>query len=282
MCDTEKLSNRLYQFDGFSFYNSLEKTNYWLNHKHEEIQITLPQINSQAWIHYESSAGKQFSREIKADQTFLVSQHQLHQLDWRQTAELTLFYLHPRFLANAVDDSLENYNLEIHDHFSLIHDTLIQEVGVIFRYLCQAGMAMEKLYVENLANLLAVHLLKNYLNYDLKVSSLDRGLSQPKLKRILEYIDTNLDRKITLADLSTIAGLGKFYFCRLFKNSLDATPYQYVLQQRIERAQKLLKYSDLPISDIALDCGFSSQSHLTKHFRNIVKTSPKNYRESNR
>ena len=282
MCDTKQLSQKVCQFDGFGFYNAQEQPNCWQNHGHEEIQITLPQSNANAWMKYQSSTGKTRSRQIKSGQAFLVSQHQFHQLNWRNTAELTLFYLHPRFICTAIDDSIENNYFEVGDRFSLVDDTLIHEVGVIFRYLCSKGMTAEKLYLESLANLLAVHLLKNYLNHKLRVPSLERGLSPKKLDSVLQYIEANLDRKITLLELANIAGVGKFYFCRLFKSSLGLTPYQYVIQQRIARAKKLLQYSNIPICDIALDCGFSSQSHLAKHFRSTVKASPMNYRKSSK
>lgn len=282
MCNTQRLSNKVYQFNGFSFYNSLERANYWKDHGHEEIQITLPQSNSMARMHYQTFNGKQVSRRIRAGQAFLVSPHQSHQLEWQHEAELTLFYLHPNFLSATVENSKENSCWEIRDRFSLVQDPLIQEVGVIFRYLRNSGIATETLYIENLANLLAIHLIKNYLNYKFKIPRLDRGLSQKRLKRVLEYIEANLDRKITLADLAGTAGMGKFYFCRSFKSSLHLTPYQYVLQQRVERAKKLLKHSDISICNVALDCGFSSQSHLTKHFRSMLDTSPMNYRKTNK
>ena len=282
VCDTKQLSQEVYQFDGFGFYNALEQPNYWQNHGHEEIQITLPQTNANAWIECQSSTGKMRQQRIELGQAFLVSQHQFHELNWQNPAELTLFYLHPRFFCTAIDDSIENNHFEVGDRFCLVNDILIQEVGVIFRYLCSKGVAGEKLYLESLANLLAVHLLKNYLNHELKVPSLERGLSPKKLDSVLQYIEANLDRKITLSKLANIAGVGKFYFSRLFKSSLGLTPYQYVIRQRVGRAKKLLTYSNVPICDIALDCGFSSQSHLAKHFRSMVKASPMSYRKSSK
>ena len=279
MCDLRKLSSTAYQFDGFSFYSSLEQSNYWFEHGHEEIQITLPQADAQAWMRYQSSTGKCI-QQINPGQTFLVSSNQSHALDWQQTAELTLFYLHPRFLASGIDNSIKDNYLEIDDRLSLVNDTLIQEVGVIFRYLCSFGIATERLYVESLASLLAVHLLKNYLNYNLKLPRNSKGLSQSQLNLVLEYIEANLDQKITLSDLAAIAYVGKFYFSRLFKSSTNLTPYHYVLQRRIEKAKRLLKYSNTPICDISLECGFSNQSHLAKHFRVMVGISAMNYRKN--
>lgn len=282
MCDTKQLSADVYQFDGFGFYHALEKPNQWQDHDHEEIQITLPQANANAWIQYQNDTGKKYNRQIEVGQASLLSPYQSHQLNWQSPAKLTLFYLHPLFFCNAIDDSIENDRFVIRDRFSLVNDILIQEVGKIFCYLCSKRIAGERLYLENLANLLAVYLLKNYLNYDLKVSSIERGLSAKKLDLVLQYVEANLDRKITLDKLASIAGVGKFYFCRLFKSSLGLTPYKYVLQQRISRAKKLLTYTDIPICDVALDCGFSSQSHLAKHFRSAIDTSPMNYRRSMR
>ncbi|MEM9510074.1 MAG: hypothetical protein AAGA16_20715, partial [Cyanobacteria bacterium P01_E01_bin.35] len=164
MCNTKKLSNNVYQFDGFGFYNSLEEPNYWQEHGHEEIQITLPQYNAQAWMEYQSPAGKRLFKQIKPGEVFLVGQSTPHQLDWQQKAELTLFYLHPQFFSSILNDSIENYQLEIRDCFSLTNDALIQQVGAIFRHLCNLDNGSERLYIESLANLLAVHLIKNYLN----------------------------------------------------------------------------------------------------------------------
>ena len=56
------------------------------------------------------------------------------------------------------------------------------------------------------------------------------------------------------------------------------SPYQYLIQQRVERAKQLLKQTDHFIADIALDCGFNSHSHLSKQFRQLTGMTPKAYR----
>ncbi|MGH8000244.1 MAG: helix-turn-helix domain-containing protein, partial [Brasilonema sp.] len=68
-----------------------------------------------------------------------------------------------------------------------------------------------------------------------------------------------------------------YYFCQLFKQSLGITPYQYVLQLRVERAKQLLKNQKITICDVALACGFANQSHFTKHFRKLTGMTPKAY-----
>ncbi len=72
--------------------------------------------------------------------------------------------------------------------------------------------------------------------------------------------------------------MSQFHFCHLFKKALAVTPYQYLLTQRIERAKQLLKQTEQPIMDIALQCGFNSHSHLSKQFRQITGITPTAYR----
>jgi len=73
-----------------------------------------------------------------------------------------------------------------------------------------------------------------------------------------------------------------FHFARAFKQSEGVTPHSYVLERRIERAQKLLAGTDIPLSRIALATGFSDQSHLARHFRARVGIAPSAFRWSKR
>ncbi len=83
---------------------------------------------------------------------------------------------------------------------------------------------------------------------------------------------------IKLADLASLLNMSPFHFGRMFKQSMGITPHQYVIQQRVERAKKLLKNSDRAIIDIALECGFNSHSNLSKQFRKVMGITPKTFR----
>lgn len=277
MGDLGKSNNKVYQFNDFSFYSSLEQPNNWGNRSHQEMQIILPQTNARAWITCPSS--KTRPRQIKVGQSFLVAPYQEYNLDWQQKAKLTLFSFHPKFFANTLNDSLVDRHLEINEEFSLVDDALIFNIGNIFNHLCSSNLYLEELYVESLGNLLALHLLGKYLRFEAKNKNTQNRLSPQKLTLVLEYIEANLDSKITLFDLAEICNVCKFYFCRLFKNSTNTTPYKYILRQRIERAKLLLQSSNLSVSDISYECGFSSQSHLCKHFCRMLKTTPTRYRQ---
>ena len=208
VCNPKWLNKKVHQFDGFSFYNCLEKPNYFEEHTHEEIQITLPQANARACMSSSFSA-RRYTKLVEADRSYLVSSNQSHALDWQQTGEMTLFYFHPNFFVNAIGEFIGN-NLEIDKRFSLVDDTLIREVGVILRHLSSSDKDIERLYAESLANLLAVHLLKNYLNCKVEISHNLNKLAPKKLNTVFEYIEANLAQKITLSDLAAIGSIPLF------------------------------------------------------------------------
>jgi AraC-like DNA-binding protein len=108
------------------------------------------------------------------------------------------------------------------------------------------------------------------------------GLPPRTLQRVREYIDSHINESISLETLASVAGLSMFHFARAFKQSEGVTPHSYVLERRIERAQKLLAGTDIPLSGIALATGFSDQSHLARHFRARVGTAPSAFRWSKR
>ena len=137
-----------------------------------------------------------------------------------------------------------------------------------------------KLYVDSLTNVLAVNLLRHHTVSKPQVPTYEGGLPPGQLSHILDYIDTYLDRNIKLADLAQLLDMSSFHFSRLFKQSIGITPHQYLSQQRVEKAKQLLKQTDRLITDIALECGFSSHSHLSKQFRQVTGITPKAYRLS--
>lgn len=134
------------------------------------------------------------------------------------------------------------------------------------------------LYIESLTNVLAVHLLRKYFGPKHHITSYEGGLADGQQLQVLEYINEHLNQDIKLTDLAQLLGMSQFHFSRLFKQSIGTAPYQYLLQQRIERAKLLLKQTNKSIVDIAFLCGFNSHSHLSKQFRQFTGITPKAYR----
>ncbi|MBE9018266.1 AraC family transcriptional regulator [Chroococcidiopsis sp. CCALA 051] len=154
----------------------------------------------------------------------------------------------------------------------------IEQISMMLLAELTTGGLAGKLYVESLTNVLAVHLLRNYVAVERNIALYDGGLSDRQLLKVTDYINAHLADDITLSDLAQLLSMSPFHFSRLFKRSIQVTPHQYVLQQRVEQAKQLLIQTELSIMDIALQCGFSSHSHLGKWFRQQTGVTPKMYR----
>lgn len=101
------------------------------------------------------------------------------------------------------------------------------------------------------------------------------------LVRVTDYVDANVGRALSLSDLAAVAGMSKFHFARAFKASMNETPMRYVLERRIVAAKVALAGAQ-PIAVVALDTGFSSQSHFTTSFRHVTGVTPATWRAGRR
>ena len=106
------------------------------------------------------------------------------------------------------------------------------------------------------------------------------GLSNFRMKRLTEFIEANLHRPITLAEMAELCTVSQFHFTRLFKKRNGMTPMKFIGIKRVERSKKMLQDTGLTLAQIAHDCGFSSQSHFTGVFRLDTGTTPAAYRRA--
>jgi AraC family transcriptional regulator len=106
------------------------------------------------------------------------------------------------------------------------------------------------------------------------------GLSAWQAKRALEYIEDKLGSKMAVRDVADFVALSPSHFSRAFKQSLGSSPMAYVAARRVERAQLMMTSTRERLTDIALACGFSDQSHLTRCFRRVVGMSPGRWRRT--
>ncbi|WP_082561412.1 helix-turn-helix domain-containing protein [Pseudomonas sp. Root569] len=169
-----------------------------------------------------------------------------------------------------------------------LHDPLIQGIGfAVAEELARRDSqeATSRLMLDSLAVGLAARLLQRYRIDDRKNftesyfdANSGRGLDRTRLKRVLEYIQHNLDRDISLDDLANAACLSVFHFSRSFKVATGASPIRYISDLRIKRAQSLLIDKDVSISEIAMQSGFTSAANLARSFRKTVGVSPSEYR----
>jgi transcriptional regulator GlxA family with amidase domain len=100
--------------------------------------------------------------------------------------------------------------------------------------------------------------------------------------RVLDYIDRNLARPLTVARLGRVVGLSEFHFIRAFRAATGQTPHQYLRARRIARAQELLVTTPLPVTEVCTAVGFSSLGSFSSVFRRLTGESPSAYRVNRR
>jgi AraC family transcriptional regulator len=146
-----------------------------------------------------------------------------------------------------------------------------------------ADAAGGPLAAESLANLLAVHLIRNASAPRPPARRADGALPQGKLRAVVEYIEEHLDAGLTLEQMAAAAHLSAYHFARQFKAATGVPPHQYVIARRVERAKQLLQQDrDLSLTEIAACAGFSDQSQFSHHFKRVVGVTPGQFRRSAR
>lgn len=143
--------------------------------------------------------------------------------------------------------------------------------------LAQLNMAVaaetSQLYLDTALARAAAALLTRHCETNSKVP----GTKEPAaIKRTREYLNENMSGKVSLEELSKIAGLSRYHLLRVFRQTTGLPPHSYHLQRRIEHAKRLLRSGE-NFAETALQSGFSDQSHFTNTFRRYTGATPSQY-----
>lgn len=208
---------------------------------------------------------------------FVMSRGTEHSVSFPKPVKRILVNLEPKLLQQAMAENDKGRDVELINQRG-VQDPQVEHILRALEADLEAGLPGGKLFGESLLCALAVHLQRCYSVVPTRGARPGNGLPRARLNRVLEYIEANLDREIALAGLAQTAGMSTHYFCALFKQSLQVSPHQYVLQRRIARARSLLNDPGVRVLEAAVRSGFSDQSHFTKIFRRIVGVTPTGYR----
>jgi AraC family transcriptional regulator len=106
------------------------------------------------------------------------------------------------------------------------------------------------------------------------------GLAPWQVRKVTAHIESNLDRSLRSCELAELVRLSPAHFSRTFRNSFGCSPLDYVMRRRMEHAQGLMLSTDIPLAQIALDCGLCDQAHFSRLFRRVVGESPRIWRRA--
>lgn len=114
-----------------------------------------------------------------------------------------------------------------------------------------------------------------------------RSLSEPagesamrraEVRRLADYIQQNLEKPLSMDDFTRVTNLSKYHLIHLFHQQMGVPPYRYLHHCRANRAQQLLRATDLPVSEIGQRVGYTDPVNFIRHFRAITGTTPAKYR----
>jgi AraC family transcriptional regulator len=106
------------------------------------------------------------------------------------------------------------------------------------------------------------------------------GLAPWQVRTLTTYIDANLNASLSCEVLARLTKLSVSYFARAFKCTFGSSPHMFLLRRRMERAQGLMLKSNAPLAQIAIECGFADQAHMSRLFAQFTGESPAAWRRA--
>jgi len=192
-----------------------------------------------------------------------------------------LFFHVPRSVLDAIAEENGARRVESLTCRSGVQDPVAAGLGRALLPALREPTGTSSLFVEHVALALGTHLAQTYGG--LKAPSVWRfgGLSPFHERRAKEFLTRGAAEDVSIAAAAAECGLSRSYFIRAFRKTTGKTPHKWLLDCRVARAKQLLADREMPIAEIAMECGFSDQSHLTRVFASLVGVPPGAWRREN-
>lgn len=194
---------------------------------------------------------------------------------WTQEIDVSHVYISNELMSKVACEVLDRpiQDVLLHDELQLHDPVLLNLVDSVQNEATTGGIG-GSIYAESLGIQLAVHLLRNYANITYKESSLAGRLSNYQIKLLTDYINEHIHVKFRVEDLANLLGMGLWTFTKKFGGSFNCTPHSFITSLRVEKAKRMLIKGDFAIKQVAYDCGFSDQAHLTRVVRASLGVTP--------
>lgn len=235
------------------------------------------QLGSSYQIDWRLAGGKLHTTQMRKGLIGITPKGIPTQARWFENVDFILISLNSNLFNKVASDSIDCDSIEIIPQRG-VDDSQIFHLGMALQSEITAGCPSGNVFAESIASALAVRILKNYSLANTNISESKIELSQQQLQQVIDYINDNLALKLSLEKLAVLVNMSSYNFCRWFKQRMGISPHQYIIQCRIQRAKFLLAYTKLPLVEIALNIGCSSQTNFTVLFRKHIGVTPKAYR----
>ena len=194
--------------------------------------------------------------------------------------EVFVVFISPKIVTDALEESSKNIELVENCCY---RDPQCEHLTRALKAEADSNYVSGPLYGDSLALALGSHLVaKHSLLQASAPIAFKGGIAPLTLRRVLEYIQDNVDKELRLASLALVTGLSPFRFAHNFKRATGVAPHQYVTRVRLERGKHLLRKTDMSILEIAQTVGFQHSNRFTTLFSRATGMTPSAYRALSR
>jgi len=141
-----------------------------------------------------------------------------------------------------------------------------------------AGFPSGRPFLDSIEQAIARALVVGYAVRDYSIGVYRGGLSPAKLRKIEELVQEKMEEDLSLEEMARAVGLSAAHFSQVFRNTTGQTPHQCLLRYRVQRAKDMLRSAEGRVLDVAIACGFKTQQHFARVFRQMSGASPTEYR----
>lgn len=215
------------------------------------------------------------------DDISLLTNSQPSYWNWTKNIEVSHTYLSNSLMSRIAGEVIERSicDVQLHDKLQVKDPIMIHIIDTINAEVKNHGLG-GSIYVEALSIQLAIHLLRNYASVEIKLPSSIGFFDYNQEKLIKDYVKSHIHENIKLEDLAKELGTGEWTFSRRFRETFSCTPYTYITEQRLIMAKDYLVKTNMAIKEIAYECGFSDQAHLTRMIRTKYGATPRQIRNN--
>src|SRR6202162_1929600 len=216
-------------------------------------------------------AGESSLRDLKRVSTVLLDKP-YHSL---------AFYL-PRAALDAIADDANAPRIRglSYEPGAGVNDVTISGLGSLLLPALSHPDQANPLFLDHVLLGVGVHVAQTYGGMRQMSRPARGGLAPWQQRRAREILRANIKRGVALKEVARECGLSVSYFSHAFRRTLGVAPHQWLIEQRVVLSKDKLRDDGLSLSDVAIECGFSDQSHLTRIFRQTVGVSPGAWRRA--
>ncbi|MBE1709274.1 helix-turn-helix transcriptional regulator [Mesorhizobium japonicum] len=194
--------------------------------------------------------------------------------DWKDDADCTILrlWVSPALVRRAAEDlDIDPDRVVVNPQFQR-RDARIEHIAHALATGLNPDVPSDRLYFESLAKALAVQIIQGAASKP--EAPARQTLSFGQKRRLTDFIEANLDQDLSLNEMAQVAAISVSHLKVLFRHTFGMPPHQYVIHRRVDRARALLHQGKMPLSQIALEAGFSHQSHMAQSMKRLLGVTP--------